>query len=224
MKSDYEIQKDVMEELRWEPGLYATEIGVAVKDGIVTLSGTVDSFAKKIAAERAATKVAGVKAVAEDIEVKIFSGLKKNDTEIAQAIANALKWNSSVNENKIKVKVDNGWVTLEGEVEWEFQKNSAKTAIENLLGVRGISNLIQVTPRAKMSEVKQKITAAFQRHASLDASKVHVETIVNKVILTGKVRSLAEKRDAEDAAWAAPGVTMVDNKIEVDYAEALVAY
>ena len=223
MKTDYEIQKDVMEELRWEPILSATEIGVAAKNGIVTLSGTVDSYAKKLAAERAATKVAGVKAVAEDIEVKLFNTLRKSDTEVAQAVANALKWNSSVNDDKIKIKVDDGWVTLEGEAEWEFQKNSAKSSIENLVGVRGISNLIRVTPRIKMTEIKQKISAAFQRHASLDAGKIHVDTLGNKVILTGNVSSLAEKNDAEDAAWAAPGVTLVENKLDVNYLESLVA-
>lgn len=224
MKTDYEIQKDVMDELRWEPILSANEIGVAVKNGIVTLSGTVDTFSKKAAAERAASKVSGVKAVAEDLEVKLFNTLKKNDTEIAQAIMTALKWNSSVNEDKIMVKVDNGWVTLEGEAEWLFQKNSAKNSIENLVGVRGITNRIQLTPKVKMNEVKEKINAAFQRHASLDASHIHAGTIGNKVILTGTVRSLAEKNDAEDAAWAAPGVTMVENKLEVKYVESLVAF
>ncbi len=224
MRTDYEIQKDVMDELRWEPILSANEIGVAVKDGIVTLSGTVDSFSKKAAAERAATKVSGVKAVAEDLEVKLFNTLKKNDTEIAQAIMTALKWNSSVNEDKIMVKVDNGWVTLEGEAEWLFQKNSAKNSIENLVGVRGITNRIQLTPKVKMNEVKEKINAAFQRHASLDANHIQVDTVGNKIILSGSVRSLAEKNDAEDAAWAAPGVTMVENKLEVKYVESLVAF
>lgn len=224
MKTDSQIQHDVMAELRWEPVLQATEIGVAVKDGIVTLSGTVDSFTKKIAAERAAEKVAGVRAVAEDIEVKLYNTWKKNDTEVAQAVANALKWNSAVNEEKLKVKVDDGWVTLDGEAEWEFQKNSAAHAVENLLGVRGVSNLIRVHPHVTMSEVRQKITSAFQRHASLDAAKITVDTIGNKVVLNGKVRSLAEKRDAETAAWSAPGVTQVDNRIEVNYETAMVAY
>lgn len=224
MKTDFEIQKDVMDELKWEPSLYATEIGVAVKNGIVTLSGTVDSYSKKASAERAATKVSGVKAVAEDIEVKPFSSLKKNDTEIAQAVTNALKWNSSVNEEKVKVKVDDGWVTLEGDADWEFQRKSAKSCIENLTGVRGISNLIKLTPKVSMSEVKDKINKTFHRHADLDASHVNVITTGTKVILTGKVRSLVEKNDAEEAAWGAPGVTQVENNLEVNYVEALVNY
>lgn len=224
MRTDFEIQKDVMDELKWDPSLYATEIGVAVKNGIVTLSGTVDSYLKKLAAEKAAAKVAGVKAIAEDVEVKVYSTLKKNDTEIAQAVTNALRWNSSVDEDKIKVKVDDGWVTLEGETEWEFQKNSAKVSVEDLLGVRGVSNLIKVKPRVNMTDVKQKISAALVRHANVDATRIHVDTEGSKVILTGKVRSLAEKKDAEDAAWAAPGVHNVENKIEVSYEEALVSY
>jgi len=213
-----------MDELKWLPLLSAAQIGVAVKNGIVTLSGTVDSYSKKVGAESAAAKVAGVKAVAEDIEVKTAGSLRKNDTEIAEAVANALKWNSTVDEERIKVKVDDGWVTLEGETEWEYQKNSAQSAVAYLVGVRGVTNLIRIVPRASMSEVKQKITSSFQRHASLDANKIKVETVGNKVILTGNVRSLAERNDAEDAAWAAPGVTQVENKLEVSYLESLVAY
>jgi osmotically-inducible protein OsmY len=224
MKTDKQIQQDVMDELLWEPSLNAAEIGVAVKDGIVTLSGAVDSYAKKSAAENVAKNVAGVKALAEDIEVKFSGSFKKNDSEIATAIMQALKWNSFVQDEKIKVKVDDGWVTLEGEVEWGFQIARIKSVINDLIGVRGISNLITVRPRVNMKEVKNQILAAFNRHANIDANLITIETVGNKVILTGKVRSLAEKRDAEKAVWSAPGVAIIENNLLVDYSEALASY
>lgn len=218
MKTDSEIQKNVMAELKWTPQLNSTEIGVAVKNGIVTLSGTVDTYGKKVAAENAAKKLAGVKAVAEDIEVKLSNTGKRNDSEIAEAVVNALKWHSAVQEEKIKVKVENGWVTLEGEVEWEFQKNAARIMIENLIGVVGISNMIKIVPILSAKEVKNKISSAFQRSATIDAEKVNIEVEGGKIILTGKVRSYAEKKDAETAAWLAPGVNKVENRLDVDMA------
>lgn len=216
MKTDVEIQSDVMEELQWTSLLNACEIGVAVKNGVVTLSGTVDSYRKKVAAEEAAKGVAGVKAVAEDIEVKVKDAWIKNDAELAEAVLNALKWNSSVREEKIKVKVENGWVTLEGEAEWEFQRSSAKTAVRNLLGVRGITNNIKVNPSVDAVDVRRKINAALHRSASLDAQKIDLEVAGRTVILRGKVRSYAEKNDAENAVWNAPGVSQVENKLEID--------
>lgn len=216
MKSDSEIQKNVMEELSWEPLLNASEIGVAVKNGVVTLSGTVNTYSKKLAAEEAAKRVLGVKAVAEDLEVLIPVLGKKTDADIAQAVINALKWHTSVPDEKIKVKVENGWVTLDGEVEWEFQRNSARTAVKNLAGVVGISNNIAIVPTLKISDVKNKITSAFQRSATIDAEKITISSEGSKVILTGKVRSYVEKRDAEKAAWLAPGVNKVENKLEID--------
>jgi osmotically-inducible protein OsmY len=216
MKTDQEIQNDVMDELKWEPFLTASEIGVAVKNGIVTLSGTVDRYAKKIAAETAAKKVNGVKAVAEDIEVKLGTSSKKNDTEIAEAAIIALKWHSAMQENKIKISVENGWVTLEGDVDWEFQRNSAKYMVENLIGVVGITNNIKIKTVVASTDVKRKIASAFHRSATVDSEKINITLEGTKVILSGKVRSFAEKKDAENAAWLAPGVNSIENNLEID--------
>ena len=216
MKTDLEIQKDIMDELKWELLTNANEIGVAVKDGIVTLSGTVDSYYKKLQAERAASKVLGVKAVAQEIGVHLSDRGVRNDAEIASAVLNALAWHSSIPEEKIKVKVEKGWVTLEGEVEWDFQRNYSKSAVENLQGVVGISNNIHITPRLKSADIKNKIFSAFHRSATLDSDSINIATEGSKVILTGKVRSFIEKKDAERAAYLAPGVTQVENKLLID--------
>ena len=216
MKTDSEIQKDVIDELRWEPFLKTSEIGVSVKSGIVTLSGTVDTYSKKVSAENAAKRVEGVKAVAEDILIEYTREGKRSDSAIAAAIVDALKWHSAMQENKIKVKVEDGFVTLEGDVEWEFQKNSARYMVENLQGVNGITNLIQIKPSTSPVEVTRKITAAFHRSATIDSGKIQVGVKGSKVTLSGKVRSYSEKKDAENAAWLAPGVTEIENKIEID--------
>lgn len=219
MKNDYQIQEDVMEELKWEPFLKASEIGVAVKNGIVTLSGHVDSYSQKLAAENAAKKVIGVKAVAEDIKVGISPGYRKTDAEIAEAVLDALKWHSAVQEEKIKIKVEDGNVKLDGEVEWEYQRTMAKTAIVNLAGVRSITNLITIKPKVSPSDIQKKINAAFHRSATVDSSKVEVEVDGSRVTLRGTVRSIAEKEDAENAAWFAPGVISVVNNIEIEVEE-----
>ena len=208
-----------MAEIRWDPQLknVATEIGVSARDGVVTLSGEVDTYSRKLAAERAAQRVAGVKVVAVDVEVRLPAAINKSDTELGKAIRNALMWNSSVNEDRIEVKVDNGWVYLDGTVEWEFERRSAKTAIEDLVGIRGITNNIRVKSHLiDEKDIKQKITAAFHRSANLDASTIRVDTTGNTVRLYGTVRSWAEKEEAEKVAWASPGVYNVENQISID--------
>jgi osmotically-inducible protein OsmY len=215
MKSDYEIQMDVMDQLKWDPRLEASEIGVSVKNGIVTLSGQVDTFSKKMAAENAARKVFGVRAVAEDIQVGPLALFPRNDTEIAQSVLSALRMHTSVPYEKIRVTVENGFVTLEGDAEWEFQRSAAKAAVENVSGVKSVMNHISIKTKASVSEVKDKIRAAFMRSALIDASNVFIDIIGNKAVLRGKVRSYAEKDDAEEAAWCAPGITQVENKLEL---------
>jgi osmotically-inducible protein OsmY len=219
MKSDIQIQKDVMDEIKWEPYLDASQIGVAVKNGIVSLSGQVDSFSKKLTAEKAAKRVAGVKAVAEEIQVGISPSFKKTDAEIAEAVLTALKWHTAVQDEKIKIKVEDGVVSLEGEVEWEYQRNNAKKAVENLIGVQYVINSINLKPKITSSEIQQKINAAFHRSATIDAGKIAADVVGSRVVLRGKVRSIAEKEDAEIAAWNAPGVTNVDSKIEIEVPE-----
>lgn len=216
MKTDAEIQKDVMEEIRWEPLLNASEIGVAVKNGVVSLSGAVDTYGKKIAAEEAAKSVFGVKAVAEEIEVKLSSFGKKNDVEIAEEVLRSLRWHTSIPEDRIKVKVEDGWVTLEGEVDWEYQKIAAKNTSENLMGVKGITSLITIKASVAAKDIKNKISAAFHRSATIDSEKIQIEIRGSKAILSGKVRSWSEKEEAASAAWNARGITSVENKLTID--------
>jgi len=219
MKTNTELQNDVMDEFQWDSQLrsVASQIGVAAKDGVVTLSGLVDTYSKKLAAERIAQRVQGVRVVASDIEVKIPSSLKKTDTEIAEAIRNALRWNNLVDEDKIKVKVDNGWVTMEGECEWSYQRLSAEGSIEDLMGVKGVTNLIRITTKLiDTKEVKSKIAAAFHRSATVDSSAIKLEAQGSRLTLMGTVKSYAEKKEAERIAWSSPGVLTVDNRIDID--------
>jgi len=216
MKTDTQLQQDVMNELKWEPSVKAAEIGVSVKDGVVTLSGYVDSFYKKWAAERAAARVFGVKAVAEEIQVRVPGSLKRTDEDIARAAANALEWNVTVPYDRVKVKVQDGLVTLSGEVDWWYQKSAAEDAVRNLMGVVLINNKITIKPAVKPLDVKDKIEKAFQRNALLDARRITVETHGGKVILRGSVRSWVEREQVQRAAWAAPGVSEVDNYIIVN--------
>jgi osmotically-inducible protein OsmY len=216
MKTDQEIMKDVQDELKWDPYLSSSEIGVLVKNGIVTLTGVVDSYWKKLAAENGVKKISGVTAVVQKIEVKLSEAGKRKDTDIAEAIQSALKWSVLVPKDRIKVKVENGWVTLEGDVEWEFQKNAARRAVEKLEGVLGVTNNIRVTPKVTPSEIKQKIRSAFLRSATFDSDRITVDVDGGTVRLSGKVRSWAERKEAEREAWLAPGVTKVENNIEID--------
>jgi osmotically-inducible protein OsmY len=213
--TDNLLQREVLDELKWEPSLNAAEIGVAVKDAVVTLSGYVDSYAQKLAAEKAAKKVRGVRGVAEEIQVKIPTVTKRTDADIARAALNTLQWHVQVPEERIKVKVENGWVTLDGEVDWAFQKEAAMNCVRNLTGVSGVTNMLTVRPKVKIQEIKAKIGEAFKRSAELDANRIFVEATDGKVTLTGKVHSWAEKDEAARIAWAAPGVSTVQNYIAV---------
>ena len=217
MKSDSEIKEDVLDELMWQPNIDETQIGVIVEKGVVTLTGFVDTYAKKTAAIEAVKNVKGVKAVANDIEVKYGSDYKKTDKEIAKAVVNALSWNSSVPDDKLSIEVRDGWVYLSGQLEWHYQKDAARKAVENLLGVKGVINNITLKQAIVPSEIKEKITKAFERLADLDAKGIKVEVDGHKVKLKGKVHSYAEKDEARKTAYYAPGVYEVENELEVAY-------
>jgi len=217
MKTDAKIMEDVLQELAWQLGVDKTQIGVIVKDGVVTLTGVVDSYTKKIAAERAAKSVYGVKAVAEDIEVKYSAEKGKTDTEIAKAVVEAFEWNTAIPEEDIKIKVEDGWVYLNGEVKWAYQRTAAKNIVEKLYGVKGVINSITIKQLVKPEEVKDRIVKALERSADLEAKNIHVDVDGHTVTLTGTVHSLNEKDEARKAAFYAPGVSKVVNKLEVTF-------
>jgi osmotically-inducible protein OsmY len=219
MKTNADLQKDVQEAIKWEPLLSAAEIGVIAKDGIVTLTGTVDSYWKKTEAEEAAKSVAGVKAVVEKIEIR-FAGnsFTQDDNEIATEVVNAFKWNVEVPNDKVKVKVERGWLTLEGEVEWNFQKDAAKRAVSNLSGVAGVTNNIKIHSDIGDEIEEKDIERALDRNWSLSDLEIVVKVSGTKVTLTGTVDSWYQRSEAARIAWNAPGVRLVENNLVVDYA------
>jgi len=213
--TDLELKKAVESELSYEPSINAAEIGVAAKGGVVTLTGRVQSYWEKVAAERAVERVSGVKAVVNELEIRLPSSSERTDEDIARAAINALEWSVLIPANRIKVKVSKGWVTLEGTVDWQFQKTAAEKAVRKLIGVKGVSDLVEVKPRVSKTEVRAAIEEALKRSAELDANRIKVETDGDKVILRGSVRSWFEREEAERAAWRAPGVRAVEDDIEI---------
>jgi osmotically-inducible protein OsmY len=215
MKSDSEIERDVREELKWDPDLNAEDVAVTVKDGVVTLAGFTHSYADRLEAEMAAKRVAGVRAVANDIEVRLPSIDQRPDPDIARDAVVAMKAELPISHERIKIIVKDGWVTLEGTAEWQYQKTAAENVVRKIKGTKGVTNVITVKPKLEPTQVKQKIMEAFKRNAEVDANRITVVANGGEVVLKGTVRSWIEREEAERVAWSAPGVTMVDDRIVV---------
>jgi osmotically-inducible protein OsmY len=216
MKSDSDIKNDVEEELRWDPNVDSTDIGVAVKKGVVTLAGFVRSYGQKYEAERAAKRVAGVVGLANDLEVRLPGTDERPDPELAREAVMMIRNQLPYSSEKIKVTARDAWLTLEGEVEWNYQRDTAERAVRHLKGIKGVRNSIQLKPRVAPSEIKRKIEEAFKRSAEVDANRIAVEAVEGgAVVLKGTVRSWAERQEAERVAWAAPGISRVQNQIVV---------
>lgn len=217
MKTDSQLQQDVMAELKWEPAVHAEQIGVEVKDGIVTLAGHVDSFPAKWNAERAAQRVSGVKALAVEIDVKLAGSDQRNDADVARSCENVLLWTTYLPKDSVKVLVEDGWVTLSGQVQWGFQRATATAAVRYLAGVKGVSDQITIKPGVKASVVKSDIEAALKRRAINEANGIKVAVSGSEVTLTGKVPTWAERDAAGSAAWSSPGVSNVVDNIAISY-------
>jgi osmotically-inducible protein OsmY len=213
MKTDADTRRDVEAELRWDPSIDDRKIGVIVHGGVVTLTGEVSHYSGRWVAEDIAKRVRGVRAIANEIQVKLPLRGVRNDTEIAEAAANALRWHVATTSMQITPVVKDGWITLGGEVQWGFQKTAAENAVRNLIGVKGVSNDVQVASRVKLEDVKQKIEEAFKRHPLLEARGIEVQVDNATVVLKGHVHTWQEHEDAARAAWAAPGVAHVENRL-----------
>ena len=215
MKSDKQLQHDVLAELEWEPSIEASQIGVAAADGVITLTGQVGTYLEKTKAEDVSKRVYGVRAVANDIAVKIGGQHARSDAEIATAALNSLKWDADVDDEKIKITVRDGWVTLEGQATWKYHSDAADRDVRVLTGVRGVTNKIALVSPVRIADVQKKIEDAFRRSADLDARRVEVHATDGRIVLRGNVRSWAERAEAQQAAWAAPGVVNVENNLVV---------
>jgi osmotically-inducible protein OsmY len=217
MKTDAQVQQDVIAELKWEPSINAAQIGVEVKDGIVTLAGHVSSYAEKWNAERAAQRVSGVKALAIEMDVQLAGSSRRNDTDIARSAENALQWMTYFPKDRVKVMVEKGWITLSGDVDWQYQRRAAVDGVRHLMGVMGVSDNIAIKPTVSLSAVKSDIEAALKRRAKADAQKISVDVQGADVTLTGTVHSWSERDLARDSAWGTPGVRNVVDNITIAY-------
>lgn len=215
MLKNLELQKKVLDALDWDPSLDATQIGVAASDGVVTLTGLVPSYADRLAAERVVKQIVGVKGLANELEVRLPGDARRTDTDLVSAAVKALEWDVHVPHERIKLRVADGWLSLEGEVEWQFQREAAESAVRHLTGVRGVANQITLKKRVTPTDLKNRIEAAFKRHAEIEARKIRVETKGSTVVLDGTVRTWAERDEAERAVWAAPGVVSVEDHLAV---------
>ena len=217
MKTDIQLQRDVLTELAWEPSVNSSQIGVEVKDGIVTLAGHVGSYVEKWEAERAAQRVAGVTALAVEMDVALPGSSARNDVDIARAASNVLQWSTYWAENQIKVVVENGWITLSGELDWDYQRKAAERAVRGLMGVVGISNQIVLKPAAVLTPVRSEIEAALKRRIHSDARHIAVEVDGTDVTLSGTVHSWSERDAARSSAWSTPGVRNVSDSLDIVY-------
>lgn len=209
------LQQDILDELKWEPSLDSSRIGVSVERGVVVMTGHVRSLWERGIADQAVKRVRGVTALANELQVDLLDGTERDDVQIAKAVQNALQWNVMVPDNRLKVTVSKGWVTVEGEVPFAYQRRATQTAVQQLVGVRGYTDRITVRPEVSPTDLRQRLNAALHRYASLEAGKVVTSTDGGKVVLSGTVHSWAERDQVQNAAWSAPGVSEVDNRIAV---------